>query len=189
MKPPPKDLLLFKRCLNALDAESESYDGWQRTAEKCPSWYELRAELRERLKDNDTISKSWRKEPPDVPGMWLAAFWKDGRWWTEILHVHQHGIPRRADETWWYMGPVELPNETVKPESAPPPGYALEITLKGETPQELWNSLLDLTCYACECKHRQEGKWPYMVSTDAGKIVVRHNDKLRRGEQPASENQ
>lgn len=111
MNPPPKDLLLFKRCLNALDAEAEAAGGWQQPAEKCSAWYALRAELRERLKDNESPTKSWRKETPDVPGMWLAAFWKDGRWWTDILHVIQHGTPKRADATWWYLGPIELPND------------------------------------------------------------------------------
>ena len=60
------------------------------------------------------MPKHWRKEPPDVPGMWLAAFWSKGRWWTDILHVIQHGTPKRADATWWYLGPFELPNDPDK---------------------------------------------------------------------------
>ncbi len=61
---------------------------------------------------------------------------------------------------------------------APAAGYALDISLKGETPQELWSSLLELVCYACECKQKQDNLWPHMVSTDAGKIVVTQNGKL-----------
>jgi len=58
-----------------------------------------------------------------------------------------------------------------------PACYALDITLKGDDPQELWSSLLDLVSYACECKQKQEGLWPHMVATDRGKIFVRHNDR------------
>lgn len=65
--------------------------------------------------------------------------------------------------------------------SPAPAGYALEIKLKGETPEQLWGSLLGLVCYACECKQAQGGHWPHMVSTtDDGKITVRHNSAHKR---------
>lgn len=48
----------------------------------------------------------------------------------------------------------------------------LEIKLNGETSDQLWNNLVDLVCYAVECKQAQENRWPHMVSTEAGKITV-----------------
>ena len=45
-----KDLALLKRCLDVLNMEAQASDNWKRPADKCPSWYELRAELRDRLK-------------------------------------------------------------------------------------------------------------------------------------------
>lgn len=40
---------LLARCLDALNEEALAADNWQRNAEKCPAWYELRALLREQL--------------------------------------------------------------------------------------------------------------------------------------------
>ena len=45
-----KDRKLLKRCLDVLNLEAEYSDHFKRPANKCPAWYELRAELIERLK-------------------------------------------------------------------------------------------------------------------------------------------
>lgn len=63
-------------------------------------------------------------------------------------------------------------------EVAAPAGCTLEIKLNGETPKELWSSLLGLVCYASECKQAQDGHWPHMVSTEDGKIIVRQQQQL-----------
>ena len=49
---------LQKRCLEALDQEALAADEWQRRAEKCPAWYEIRAELRDQLFPNAKVSDS-----------------------------------------------------------------------------------------------------------------------------------
>lgn len=58
-----------------------------------------------------------------------------------------------------------------------PSHYVLDIELKGETPEQLWCSLLDLMTYACQCRLAQDGLWPHMIRTDHGKIVVNASDK------------
>jgi len=42
---------LLRRCLGALDMVALASEDWRRPAEKCSAWYELRAELRDYLKN------------------------------------------------------------------------------------------------------------------------------------------
>ncbi len=47
------------------------------------------------------------------------------------------------------------------------------IELDGDTPKELWDNLLDLVCYACECKSKNDSVWSTMVSkSDTGLIKI-----------------
>lgn len=64
------------------------------------------------------------------------------------------------------------PTATASADSPALSGYALDVRVTGASAQEAWSNLLDVVCYACECKQKQEGLWPHMVSTDGGKITV-----------------
>jgi hypothetical protein len=46
-----KNLKLLKWCLAVLDLEAQAADDWIRPPEKCPSWFSLRAQLRDRIKE------------------------------------------------------------------------------------------------------------------------------------------
>jgi hypothetical protein len=75
------------------------------------AWHFIDISFTPRQADDSAGPDLWRKEPPDMPGMWLAAFWDQGHWWMQTLTVTRPGVPKRANETWWYLGPIFLPNE------------------------------------------------------------------------------
>ena len=88
-----KDTTLLKRCLDVLNLEAEYSDHFKRPANRCPAWYELRAELRDRLGeelDKPTETKQQMKtttliESPKLAiqssedGVWLMFSTADGK--------------------------------------------------------------------------------------------------------------
>ena len=60
-----KDTTLLKRCLDVLNLEAEYSDHFKRPANRCPAWYELRAELRDRLGDDRPISTADKQRMAD----------------------------------------------------------------------------------------------------------------------------
>jgi hypothetical protein len=60
---------------------------------------------------SEAICSAWRKELPDKVGMWLAAWQVEGEWCMIQMQIHRPGERHKwSDETWWYLGPIEMPN-------------------------------------------------------------------------------
>ena len=36
-------------------------------------------------------------------------FYKNERWWKEWVNATRPGAPKKADKTWWYLGPIPFP--------------------------------------------------------------------------------